>query len=134
MSKKSNPVILSVHVRRVTKPATPDQELVIRHQSALRAIDRLDVSRELTPAADYSAPVIQSMAEKAGPIPSYGPRTGTHPMATYHPEPERRVMATRLRPPLEDFGPTDEMIGIAAQCLTIAAAVMIALALAGVVS
>lgn len=126
---------MASHVRRQPKfAATTDQELVLRHQAALRAMDRLDVARELEtmkPAADYTAPVIHVIAEKAGPIPSYGPRTGTHPMATWNPEPPRQAMATRLRPPLDDFGPVDEVVGVAIQCLVIIAAVMAAVALAG---
>lgn len=147
MSKKSNSVVMASHVRRQPKINQAESDLIARHQAALRAIERLDVARQLHPhvprlandvlraddALDYSAPVIQVIAEKAGPIPSYGPRTGTHPMATYRPEPEYHPMATRLRPPLEDFGPTDELIGIAIQCLVIAASVMAAIALAGAV-
>lgn len=146
MSKK-NPVIMASHVKRQPKLNQAESDLVARHQAALRAIERLDVARQLNPhvprlandvlraddATDYTATVIQVIAEKAGPIPSYGPRTGTHPMATWNPPEPRREMATRLRPPLEDFGPADELIGVAIQCLVIAAAVMAAIALAGAV-
>lgn len=149
MSKKSRKpeVVMASHVRRQPKLQTPESDLVARHQAALRAIERLDVARELRPhipclandvlraddAADYSATVIAVIAQQAGPIPSFGPRTGTHPMATRNPEPEYRPQATRLRPPLEDFGPVDERVGIAIQCMVIIAAVMAAIALAGAV-
>lgn len=131
---KHNPVISSIAVHRNN---TAEQALVIRHQSALRAIERLDVSRELRdlqPPIPREAPdVMRVIRDVAGPCPLTGPRTGTHPMATYRPEPQR-PMATRIRPPIEDFGPADEVLIIAVQCLTIAAAVMAAIALAGVAS
>lgn len=114
-AKKSSTGIMASHVRREPRmEATPEQNLVIRHQAALRAMDRLDAARELRPhvprlandvlraddAIDYSAHVIQAIVDQAGPLPSFGPRTGSHPMATYCPPPPRYAMATRLRPPL----------------------------------
>ncbi len=100
-----------------------DLELIARHQAALREIDRLD-------AADYSAKVMRAMIAQSGPLPSYGPRTGTHPMATRI-EPEApRPMATRIRPPImDDFGPANSILETAVQCLVLAAAVIVVISL-----
>lgn len=97
-----------------------DLELIQRHQAALRAIDRLDA------AADLSAPVMRAMIAQSGPLPSYGPRTGTHPMATRI---EPRPQATRIRPPLmDDFGPVNSIMEDAIHCLIAAAAVIAVIA------
>lgn len=121
MSKKARKpeTVMASHVRRQPRfdvPKTPEQELIARHQAALRAIDRMDMTRDLRlqTGVDYNANIIKTIAEKSGPIPSYGPRTGTHPMAT------------RIRPPLinSDLGPADHVLQTAVQCLAFAAAAM----------
>ena len=102
-----------------------DLELIQRHQAALRAIDRLDA------AADLSAPVMRAMIAQSGPLPSYGPRTGSHPRATrIEPEP-RRPQATRIRPPLmdDDFGPADGLFVSAIHALLLFAAAIVVIAL-----
>ena len=97
-----------------------DLELIARHQAALREIDRLD-------AADYSAKVMRAMIAQSGPLPSYGPRTGTHPMATRI---EPRPQATRIRPPImDDFGPANSILEAAVHCLVLAAAVIVVISL-----
>ena len=99
-----------------------DLELIARHQAALREIDRLD-------AADYSAKVMRAMIAQSGPLPSFGPRTGTHPMATRIEEP-RRPQATRIRPPLmDDFGPADGMLWNAIHALLLSAVAIVVIAL-----
>jgi|GEM_PF-3626542 len=100
-----------------------DLELIARHQAALREIDRLD-------AADYSAKVMRAMIAQSGPLPSYGPRTGTHPMATrIEPRPQA-TRITRIRPPLldrdmDDFGTANRIIECAIHCLIFAAAIIV---------
>ena len=95
-------------------------DLIQRHQAALREIDRLD-------AADYSAKVMRAMIAQSGPLPSYGPRTGTHPMATRI---EPRPQATRIRPPImDDFGPADGMLWNAIHALLLSAVAIVVIAL-----
>jgi hypothetical protein len=110
---KTNPVIVKATVSAKQAVGRAERELIRRHEAAAKQIDRWDVARELRPhtprlaaeavrsACDWEAPVIQAMAQQAGPDPLTGPRTATHPMAV----PISREMATRVRPHLHDPRP-----------------------------
>jgi hypothetical protein len=115
-----------------------ERDLVHRHQAALRIIDRLDVQRIAHPHVPQLANDVlrrDDVIDQAGSsIPSFGPRTASHPQATrIEPEPPR-PMATRLRPALID--PQDsaseqpdrfaEIMGLAATAALITSAVTIA--------
>lgn len=83
-----------------------EQQMIDRHQAALRALDRLENS------VNFESPVIQAMASQAGP------------MATWN---TRRPMATRIRPVSlvhDDLDSIDGYLSAAVKCLSIAAVVM----------
>lgn len=134
MNKPPNPAVVkatvSARVQQAQSQARTDRDAVRRHQKALREIERWDVARETRPhipalakealGRDESPDVMKVIHDWAGP----GPRTGTHPMATRVPEQPRSAMATRMRPPLEDFGPDDELVGVAVRLLVMFAVLM----------
>lgn len=132
MKKPSSPssVVRSQVDSRQAALGKAERDLIRRHQAAAREIERWDMARELRPHTprlakeamdqDEAPDVMKVIHDWAGP----GPRTGTHPMATRVPEPPRSAMATRMRPPLEDFGPDDELVGVAVRLLVMFAVLM----------
>lgn len=99
---KTNPHITSVRVARAIarqERDRADQDLVHRHQSALRTIDQIESAlRTIDQIEKSKGEVIRDF------VSSRGPRTGTHPMATrIEPEPPR-PMATRTPPPMSALG------------------------------
>lgn len=135
---KTNPIIVKTTVTTKQAVGRAERDLIRRHQAALKQIERWDVARELRPhtprlaaeaarsACNWEAPVIQAMVRQAEPL--TGPRTGTHPMAE---RVEPRPMATRIRPPIQDFEALKpripEALATAALFAMIAGAVLIAI-------
>jgi hypothetical protein len=131
-------VVRSVVTRRnAAAVRAADAALVRRHQAALREIERWEVARQSRPHVPMLANDVlrrDDLADVASPIPSFGPRTGTHPMATrVDPEPPR-PMATRIRPSLmtadeaaERPDRFAEAMGAAASALLISGCILAAL-------
>lgn len=128
---KKNPVITGMTVSTRDSIGRTERDLILRHQAALREIERWDMARELrphTPRLAAEAAAVNWESEKivdlAGPL--TGPRTGTHPMA----ERVDRPMATRIRPPLAKArslpGYRKELLYGAANMAIIAAAMLLA--------
>jgi hypothetical protein len=121
-----NPVIVKTTVSTKQAVGRAERDLIRRHQAALKQIDRWDVAREMRPhtpklanevlrrdeAVNWEAPVIQAMARQAERV-------------------ERPPMATRVRPPIQDFESLTpripEALATAALFALIAGAVLIAI-------